>query len=272
MIAGTPSRRRSSPCSWALRRAPAQQGGAPAPDSAIPVRPLYPGDGAAPERIARWMARGAGERGVPLELPVMAGLAESGLRNLRGKPYAGFFGMHRASTRATTAASGASRACSSTGSSTRAALVRQRRVAEGGAELGSDPAATASGSPTSSGRPPRTAAGTSATSRRPTACSRAVPPADHVPDAQAPALRVRAARRQRDAIEVRVSCPSEPLHGGRLGDARPARAERVRGGRSTRRRSRLRSRRARRSARLTVTVTAADEAGNQPASRGWSCC
>jgi hypothetical protein len=40
------------------------------------------------------MARGAADRGLPHELPVMAGLAESGLRNLRGEDYHGFFGMH----------------------------------------------------------------------------------------------------------------------------------------------------------------------------------
>jgi hypothetical protein len=39
------------------------------------------------------MARGAGERGLPHELPVMAAIAESGLRNLRGESYHGFFGM-----------------------------------------------------------------------------------------------------------------------------------------------------------------------------------
>jgi hypothetical protein len=54
----------------------------------------YPGDGATKRRIARWMARGAGDRGLPRELPVMAGIGESGLRNLSGGSYAGSFGMH----------------------------------------------------------------------------------------------------------------------------------------------------------------------------------
>ena len=70
------------------------QGGAPAPDFSEPCPALYPGDGAGRERLARWMARGAAERGVPHELPVMAGIAESGLRNIRGTSYHGFFGMH----------------------------------------------------------------------------------------------------------------------------------------------------------------------------------
>ena len=70
------------------------QGGAPAPDFSEPCPALYPGDDAGQQRIARWMARAAADRGLPSELPVMAGLAESGLRNLRGDSYHGFFGMH----------------------------------------------------------------------------------------------------------------------------------------------------------------------------------
>ncbi len=70
------------------------QGGAPAPDFTEPCPTLYPGDDAGRERIARWMAHAAAERGLPHELPVMAAIAESGLRNLRGTSYHGFFGMH----------------------------------------------------------------------------------------------------------------------------------------------------------------------------------
>lgn len=70
------------------------QGGVPAPDISEPCPALYPGDDAAKERLARWMARAAAERGVPHELPVMAAIAESGLRNLQGDSYHGFFGMH----------------------------------------------------------------------------------------------------------------------------------------------------------------------------------
>jgi hypothetical protein len=80
--------------SLALPASSVAQGGAPAPDFDEPCPALYPGDDAAKERIARWMARAAAERGLPRELPVMAAIAESGLRNLRGDSYHGFFGMH----------------------------------------------------------------------------------------------------------------------------------------------------------------------------------
>src|ERR687897_1275438 len=78
----------------ALASSAPAQGGAPAPNFDEPCPALYPGDAAAKERLARWMASAAGERGLPHELPVMAAIAESGLRNLRGEDYAGFFGMH----------------------------------------------------------------------------------------------------------------------------------------------------------------------------------
>jgi hypothetical protein len=83
-------------CAASLAVPPAAlaQGGAPAPDFDDPCPALYPGDGATRERLARWMARSAAERGLPHELPVMAAIAESGLRNLRGDTYSGFFGMH----------------------------------------------------------------------------------------------------------------------------------------------------------------------------------
>jgi hypothetical protein len=42
----------------------------------------YPGDHASQEEIAKWMARKAQEAGLPPELPVMASLVESGLKNL----------------------------------------------------------------------------------------------------------------------------------------------------------------------------------------------
>jgi len=42
----------------------------------------YPGDGAPPEAVARWMGAAATARGLPPELPVMTSLAETGLRNL----------------------------------------------------------------------------------------------------------------------------------------------------------------------------------------------
>ena len=50
----------------------------PAPDFSQPCPAVYPGDDAEKARIARWMARGAADRGLPHELPVMAGLTQSG--------------------------------------------------------------------------------------------------------------------------------------------------------------------------------------------------
>jgi hypothetical protein len=57
--------------------------------------PAYPGDAAPREAIALWMAHGAGAAGLPRELPVMAALVESGLRNVRGfdNDSAGYFQM-----------------------------------------------------------------------------------------------------------------------------------------------------------------------------------
>jgi hypothetical protein len=84
----------------ALVATPAAQaqdgGGMSAPDFSEPCPAVYPGDDAATERIARWMARGAADRGLPHELPVMAALVESGLHNLGGTSFAGYFGMSRA--------------------------------------------------------------------------------------------------------------------------------------------------------------------------------
>src|SRR3954454_8898877 len=71
-------------------------GGMPAPDFSEPCPAVYPGEDAEQPRIARWMSGGAADRGLPHELPVMAGLTESVLRTLRGSSFAGFFGMSRA--------------------------------------------------------------------------------------------------------------------------------------------------------------------------------
>jgi putative modified peptide len=55
----------------------------------------YPGDDAAKSEVAAWMGAEAQKRGLPSELPVMAGLVESGLRNLGGgdADSVGFFQM-----------------------------------------------------------------------------------------------------------------------------------------------------------------------------------
>lgn len=57
----------------------------------------YPGDNASAESIANWMANAAVARGIPGELPVMAGLVESGLKNLNygDADSVGFFQMRK---------------------------------------------------------------------------------------------------------------------------------------------------------------------------------
>lgn len=55
----------------------------------------YPGDSATSESFANWMANAAAAKGLPGELPVMAGLVESGLKNLNhgDADSVGFFQM-----------------------------------------------------------------------------------------------------------------------------------------------------------------------------------
>jgi cell wall-associated NlpC family hydrolase len=55
----------------------------------------YPGDSASKDQLAAWMAKKAEEAGLPRELPVMAGLVESGLRNIHygDADSVGFFQM-----------------------------------------------------------------------------------------------------------------------------------------------------------------------------------
>jgi len=69
----------------------------PKPPTACKTRGLktYPGDNASRSDIAQWMAEGATKARLPAELPVMAALVESGLRNLPGgdRDSAGFFQM-----------------------------------------------------------------------------------------------------------------------------------------------------------------------------------
>ena len=55
---------------------------AAAATDAAAVSDQYPGDDAPKEQIAAWMAKQAEDRGLPPQLPVMASLVESGLKNL----------------------------------------------------------------------------------------------------------------------------------------------------------------------------------------------
>jgi hypothetical protein len=115
-------------------------GGMPAPDFSEPCPAVYPGDDATRERIARWMARGAADRGIPHELPVMAGIAESGLRNLRGDSFSGFFGMHESLNAGEYRGFPRNPDLQLRWFLDTAGLVRQRRVAEGRPDPARDPA------------------------------------------------------------------------------------------------------------------------------------
>jgi hypothetical protein len=68
----------SDPHGRPLDEAPAGIGGSIIPEGAD----IYPGDDAPPEQVAIWMGRRARQAGLPAELPVMASLVESRLRNL----------------------------------------------------------------------------------------------------------------------------------------------------------------------------------------------
>jgi hypothetical protein len=115
-------------------------GGMPAPDSSEPCPAVYPGDDAEKPSIARWMARGAADRGLPRELPVMAGLTESGLQNLRGSSFAGYFGMSRALNTGEYRGFPRNPDLQMRWFTDTALLVRQRRVAEGRPDPADDPA------------------------------------------------------------------------------------------------------------------------------------
>jgi hypothetical protein len=114
-------------------------GGTPAPDFTDPCPALYPGDSAARERLARWMARGAADRGMPHELPVMAAIAESGLRNLSGPSYSGFFGMNESLNSGDYRGFRRNPDLQLRWFLDTAALVRQRRVAVGRPDPAADP-------------------------------------------------------------------------------------------------------------------------------------
>jgi hypothetical protein len=76
---------------------PQSAGATPAPEAPDPTGagPVYPGDQATPQQLAAWMGAHAEKAGLPPELPVMAALTESGLRNLNygDRDSVGFFQM-----------------------------------------------------------------------------------------------------------------------------------------------------------------------------------
>jgi hypothetical protein len=252
-------------CLAAPARVSAQGGGTPAPAPGDACPASYPGDGADRKSIARWMARGAAVRDLPESLPVMAGLAESGLRNLnsRGSQFAGLFGMHRSLDEGSYRGFPRNPELQLRWFADTAVAVRQHQIAEGDEDFGSDPSGYGLWIADIERPAPENRDGyqpylDDAEALLGGSCR----PADHVPDSHPPALWVDAAARQRNAVVLSVRCPAEPCVVG-------ARAE-------PRRRVRRAPpvavesdgvtltlpARARRSTRLVVTVTAVDEAGN----------
>jgi hypothetical protein len=245
--------------------ASAQSGGAPVPGPGDPCPAAYPGDDAGRKPIARWMARGAAVRDLPEQLPVMAGLAESGLRNLhtKGNPFSGFFSMHRSLDAGPYRGFRKDPELQLRWFTDTAIAVRQRKVAQGDEEFGT----LSSGfglwiadveRPTRENRDGYQPYLDDAESLLDGSCL----PADHVPDRTAPSLRVSGAGRQRGAVVVTVRCPAEPCVAA--AQAEPAR--RVRAARAVEVDAEpvmlTLAARTRRSARLTVTVTGVDQAGN----------
>jgi hypothetical protein len=252
-------------CLAAPARGAAQGGGTPAPGPGDRCPAIFPGDDADKQSIAGWMARGAAVRDLPEALPVMAALAESGLRNLntRGSLFAGFFGMHRSLDRDPYRGFARNPELQLRWFADTAVEVRQREIADGDEDFGSD----ASGygrwiadieRPAPENRDGYQPYLDDAEALLSGSCR----PTDHIPDSQPPALQVKAAARQRDAVVLSVRCPAEPCMVG-------VRAEPRRG---LRRAPAVAvdsdavtltlPARARSSTRLAVTVTAVDEAGN----------
>jgi hypothetical protein len=245
--------------------ASAQSGGTPLPDPGDPCPAAYPGDDAGRKPIARWMARGAALRDVAEALPVMAGLAESGLRNLhtRGNPFAGFFSMHKSLNTGDYRGFKRNPELQLNWFLDTAVIVRQREIAEGAEDYGSDTDGYGLWIADVERPAPENRKGyqpylDDAGDLLDEPCR----PSDHESDETPPALRVKAAARQRDAIVLRASCPREAcLVAAHAEPRRRVRAAPAVAAESTAVTLTLPAR-ARRSARLLVTVTAVDEAGN----------
>lgn len=243
----------------------AQTGGTPVPGPGDPCPAAYPGDDADQKAIARWMARGAALRDLPQELPVMAGLAESGLRNLRhpGGSYFGFFGMHRSLNAGTYRGFPKDPELQLRWFNDTAVAVRQRAIAESGRPFGAGPAQFGEWIADVERPAPENRDGYQPYFDEADALlSGSCRPSHHSPDSTAPALLVRGARRQRGAIMLSVSCPAEAcVAAARAEPARRVRraaAAAVEDGPVT---LTLPARSAR-GVRLVVTVTAVDESGN----------
>lgn len=194
------------------------QGGVTAPDFDDPCPAVYPGDGAAKAQIARWMAGAAGARGLPWELPVMAGLAESGLTNLRGKSYAGFFGMSQALNAGDYRGFPKKPDLQLRWFLDSATLVRQQQVAEGRPDPAADPEAFGIWIADVERPAPENRSGYQKYLEEAVALAGTRCPAPASTDVVAPAIRVRVAARQRPlrtgGVVVRVRCPGEDCLAG----------------------------------------------------------
>ena len=257
-------------CGPAAETAAAQTGGTPVPGPGDPCPAAYPGDDAKQPAIARWMARGAALRDLPQELPVMAGLAESGLRNLRtrGGSHYGFFGMHRSLNTGVYRGFPRDPELQLRWFTDTAILVRQRAVAEGDEYFGTDPSGYGLWIADVERPAPANRDGyqpylEDADALVTGSCT----PAGHASDDQPPALRIRAAPRQRSTIELEVRCPGEPC----IAAAAAIPPRRVRASAAVEvgqeAISLMLPARSRRGARLLVTVTAVDESGNASRAR-----
>jgi hypothetical protein len=240
-------------------------GGASPPGPGDPCPAVYPGKDASRNAIALWMARAAALRDVPEQLPVMAALAESGLRNLnkRGNPFAGFFSMHRSLNKGPYRGFPKNPELQLRWFLDTAVIVRQREIAEGDEEY--------AGAPESFGiwiadveRPaPENRDGyqpylDDAEKLLDETCR----PSSYEPDETPPALKVVAAGRQRDLVTIKARCPREAcLVGARAEPRRRVRAAPAVASEGAAVTLTLPAR-ARRTTRLVVTVTAVDESGN----------
>ena len=161
---------------------------APPPDAAAPsaapadaaapgavdvsaVSDAYPGDDASKAQLAAWMGKLAEKRGLPPQLPVMASLVESGLKNLNfgDADSVGFFQM-RVSIWNQGDYAGYPDDPKKQIDWFLDRPSRSRTSARRAASPSPTPSSSASGSPTSSAPPSSTAAATSSSSTRPTAC------------------------------------------------------------------------------------------------------
>ncbi len=126
--------------------APEVAADAPAVDEPPPdlqgVPADYPGDDAGQEALAKWLAKRAEKAGLPPELPVMAALVESGVRNLDygDADSMGFFQMRKSIwDRGATAGFATNPGIQAKWFVDTALAVKRQRIAAGDADFGSDP-------------------------------------------------------------------------------------------------------------------------------------